>query len=814
MSIRRTDDALRGGLVVRISTNVMALGAWRNLVETTSGLSKTLERLSSGQRINRAADDAAGLTISEMMRAQIRGLNQALRNAQDGISLVQTAEGALGQIHAILQRLRELAVQASTDTLTDANRDEVQKEVRQLIDQINQIANTTHFNTIKLLNGTVSGPEASPAQIEGSEVTAPLVIEGPTAGYAQGQPIPDTGHAGSTPKAQPAYAKGSQDLTSPWAWNFSGLSVTQRTLKIRADGTDYFVTLSENVYASEAELLNEINARLASAGAPVVASISKDNSRLVLTHFFPGSEHAVEVVDLDPADPNDAYSRLLGGHVQVGGVDQGDVWLHSITDGYVTGSVKITDPGLQASPITFSAPDADSFVLRYTTDGVNWTSVTVVLPSKTYDGSGPGRMRHDLLADLQAAIDSAVGGPGIIQADFEPDHTLRLTVVGGGVGSAVEVQRDVRTYWDGSGWVSVVDAAMDRLFGDGATHLHYTGEPANNALSFLLNGEPAMVTLSSGHYDDTDAVVAELNAQFAARDIDATASNAGGAVRITSNRVGSTSSVTNVSGSAAPELNLGAATEVAGSSGNALLALQVDGEEVLAALPEGTYTDPTVLAAALEQAINEATQTASDVSVRYRDSRFVITSGTAGSSSRLVVRPLPENDAAPTLGLQGLSDEGTDAGPMTIQIGANVGEAMSFAIADARAQALGLTTTDASADGFDPEQPLSNDGVTEYVISLKTRSDAERALEAIDEAIRQISSERSHLGAVQNRFEMTVSNLLIAAENLTAAHSRIRDADMAREMMEFVRQQILMQSGTAMLAQANLVPQSVLQLLG
>ena len=117
--------------------------------------SKSMERLSSGFRINRAGDDAAGLAISEKMRGQIRGLKMAQKNAQDAISLIQTAEGALQETHAILQRMRELAVQAANDTNTLDDRREIQKEIEQLKSEIDRIANTTEFNTQKLLNGSL-----------------------------------------------------------------------------------------------------------------------------------------------------------------------------------------------------------------------------------------------------------------------------------------------------------------------------------------------------------------------------------------------------------------------------------------------------------------------------------------------------------------------------------------------------------------------------------------------------------------------------------------------------------------------------------
>ncbi|OIQ09838.1 A-type flagellin [Moorella thermoacetica] len=138
---------------MRINQNITALNAYRNLTVTNNSLTKSMEKLSSGLRINRAADDAAGLAISEKMRGQIRGLNQAVRNAQDAISLIQTAEGALNETHSILQRMRELAVQSASDTNTNDDRAQIQKEIDQLAEELSRISNTTEFNTKNLLAG-------------------------------------------------------------------------------------------------------------------------------------------------------------------------------------------------------------------------------------------------------------------------------------------------------------------------------------------------------------------------------------------------------------------------------------------------------------------------------------------------------------------------------------------------------------------------------------------------------------------------------------------------------------------------------------
>lgn len=141
---------------MRINHNLNSLNAQRNMKINTEATAKSSEKLSSGLRINRAGDDAAGLAISEKMRGQIRGLNQASRNSQDAISLIQTAEGALNETHSILQRMRELAVQASSDTNTDEDRNQIGAEIAQLQDEIDRIAEQTEFNTTKLLDGTAT----------------------------------------------------------------------------------------------------------------------------------------------------------------------------------------------------------------------------------------------------------------------------------------------------------------------------------------------------------------------------------------------------------------------------------------------------------------------------------------------------------------------------------------------------------------------------------------------------------------------------------------------------------------------------------
>ena len=154
-----------------VQHNLTAMNANRNLSTVTGAQQKSTEKLSSGYRINRAADDAAGLSISEKMRGQIRGLNQASTNAQDGISLIQTAEGALNESHSILQRMNELATQAANDTNTSTDRNALQQEMDQLTSEIDRIRSTTQFNSMNLLDGTFTGKNLQVGALSGQSIS-------------------------------------------------------------------------------------------------------------------------------------------------------------------------------------------------------------------------------------------------------------------------------------------------------------------------------------------------------------------------------------------------------------------------------------------------------------------------------------------------------------------------------------------------------------------------------------------------------------------------------------------------------------------
>jgi len=242
---------------MRINHNIAALNTYNKLSANTSATSKSLEKLSSGLKINRAGDNAAGLAISEKMRGQISGLNTASTNANDSISLIQTAEGALNETHSILQRMRELAVQSSNDTNTDADRGEIQKEINQLTKEIDRISNDTEFNTQKLLNGdkaiktttAVSGVTNSNVTVEAGVAGGTYRINTTvTAATASGVATTGTGFSGytTTEVATTDLKAGSYTLTVDSAANTATLS-------------DIDGRLIESIDTTKTKVIGEIN---------------------------------------------------------------------------------------------------------------------------------------------------------------------------------------------------------------------------------------------------------------------------------------------------------------------------------------------------------------------------------------------------------------------------------------------------------------------------------------------------------------------------------------------------------------------------
>ena len=227
-----------------VQHNLSAMNTSRQLNGVTSSLSKSTEKLSSGYRINRAADDAAGLSISEKMRSQIRGLNKASDNAQDGISLIQVAEGALNETHSILQRMNELATQAANDTNTSTDRKAIQQEVDQLTSEIDRIRSTTQFNTQNLLDGKFSAKNLQIGSLSGQSISISVSNMNATSLGVNGLKVSSFSGAGEAmSKIQVAIDKVSTQR--------SKLGALQNRLEHTINNLD---TTSENTQAAESRI--------------------------------------------------------------------------------------------------------------------------------------------------------------------------------------------------------------------------------------------------------------------------------------------------------------------------------------------------------------------------------------------------------------------------------------------------------------------------------------------------------------------------------------------------------------------------------
>lgn len=699
---------------MRINHNIASLNTYRQLEMNSTNTQKNIEKLSSGLRINRAGDDAAGLAISEKMRGQIRGLDQAQRNSQDAISMIQTAEGALNETHSILQRMRELAVQSVNGTNTDADRARIQDEITQLADEVNRIGNTTEFNTQKLINGTKNLTEATSAVKNASS-------------------IEKIGAAADLFTVRAAATAGSG----------TGLAVTGGV-------TIHDGTVGKYTFGVSA-------GTLAADGSSTVysAGIDEDHSELTVK-----IGNTVRTIALDYATINAGDDSDLVADLQT-----------KLQTAFSGGPVSGTDSGAA------------------TLGGATMT-VTISGGSLLITDGNAGR-----------GVDS------------------KISILGGNAAAILS---------NGS------DVAENGNAANNSITINYTKDGGATPLS-------ATFTLASGTYNDALALATEIenksNVALAADageiTFSADAAGLGQSIKWTTTTAGKNNGITSITGTAGALAGLTEATITLGKAKNDTFTVNVDGDNYNVTIGATDYSDKDVLANTLQAAINGAIAGAGKtnfvevktLAVADTDRvRFQISSSREGAASRIAVS---NTELASGLGFNAVAvtgQNGQDAS-VTYQIGANKDQHLKLAMGDMRSEALGLTAsatgagTVTLADGVTVadvtygSETVTNGTDTEYVIDASSSDAANEAITIINNAIEIVSKERSKLGANQNRLEHTINNLGTTAENLTASESRIRDVDMAKEMMEFTKNNILSQAAQAMLAQANQQPQGVLQLL-
>ena len=615
-----------------INTNIPALNTHRQMGINQNAMEGAMEKLSSGLRINRAGDDAAGLAISEKMRAQINGLDQASRNAQDGISMIQTAEGALEETHSILQRMRELAVQAGNDTNVDVDRNEIQKEINQLTSEINRIGNTTEFNTQRLLNA--DGVDA-------------VGIENVETGIREN-----------------GWIQVPEDMIR----DFFGLEAEEGT-ELRLEFID-----------------------------------DPDSSTLASVSYNTGNTDQVMTINMHFFSPSEGVS----GEINNTAISNDRIIAHEMTHAVMA-----------------SAYSAESFMEmpKWFVEGTAEFIPGADERLLSHIGDGSGGIDQDALNDLQ-------------------DRAVEL-LEGSGPGFGNSPEGTSFDYAAGYAITKYIDSAL-------STGIDFDDfmQDIQTRTNSGTNGETALqeAIAASTDFTDFDAFVSEVEGS-------------------------------------------GSGDSLSDYINGLTLDPSVDTGSIAGRSHGGGDLDNT--------AVIDNASASGDVSNRFN----VL---------------FPDQDEVTT--------------DITFQIGANQGQSLTMELRDMRASALqiaggdeeSVTANDGSEAFFTESKSDASFGVTdgtdnevqEYALDVTTHEKASAAVSVFNDAIEEVSSFRSDLGALQNRLEHTISNLDNASENLSAAESRIRDVDMAAEMMEMTRANILSQASQTMLAQANQSPQSVLQLLG
>ena len=658
---------------MRINTNMAALNSHRMLQNSSISSAKNLEKLSSGKRINRASDDAAGLAISEKMNAQIRGLKMASRNALDGVSLVQTAEGAMGEIHAMLQRMRELSVQAANGTMSTEDRKAIQDEINQLTSEVNRIGNGTEFNKLNILQGN-QGPNSNTIINKMSTGEPAQVVIG-------------------------AIAKTPFDSADA----FQLLTETD-TLSVVVNGKETIVNLqgfSTTTNLSYGDFLERVNDAL---GDDAVAYFNDNGSILVKTNQAGGGQ-AIE---------------FKGSQVTLDKLFTiGSITAFSNTVPYAPEVPE--DPGPPVVPAVPAVPAEYIFTIdnnfvageKIQIGDEIFTFVDVLstppVPSEVLVG--------DIEADTATALSTAITA----------GTTYNATPTGG------VITLTQKTASPNTLSTPTVSPQTTKAFG-------VAENPANNSQGTIFFSEMpekgSFITIGNTRIDFYD------------------------------------SSQEPYTGTNVP-IDLNASADVEALVSNLISNLNIDGV-TLSALPGNSRT------------IN-------------------ITADAVGFAGNVIT-------------LEGTLKDFN----VNLQVGANAGQGFRLEVGDTRALALKIsadkpTGNPGVAGAAYVEIPNVTNGIkpafVEYSLDVMDEDKATAAIEVFNNAIITVASERSKLGAIQNRLEKTIANLDNTAENLTAARSRIEDTDMALEMSEFTKFNILQQAGTSMLAQANQQPQMMLQLL-
>ena len=777
-------------MALRISFNAAAQVAQRSLSRSQEIAAQSSRRLASGLRVSSAADDAAGLAIAERLRNQVRGLTQAARNAQDTVSLVQTADAALAETHRLLGRMRELAVLAANDTMTASDRAIIQTEVRALGAEVDRVASATQFNGVTLLdkNAAVSlhgGGSGLGAQIGADGATASNLLR-VVVGAARTR---DLGDVATLHGLDAAITGGPQTFTADLV---TGLT-----------------------YNATVDTLFDLRDTINTAGAGFTATVTGGTLKL------DSGNTSLALV----SDTGSALSTLFGTANPVTAQQQAQAST-TVSEIGVASSGTVT-LSVDVAAGTGGAPDASTLQeVGIATGGTMRATATVSATAAATDqhtvgevGSSDGQLRIDIfdasgthtapsitvsylasetLATVAARAASllnnyqwpAVGGTG--DGGIPPTVDFGATTAGAmsiTFAPGASVNTDTFTVADVSGTLA------QRLGIDSGTKA--TSQTSSGVQTVA---QTEYVDVAYTATDTLEAVRARL--QAALRSIDVVASSTSG------NLIGAT--VTIASGTFTVATNdADASLTITGAPAG--LGLAASGTTIT-----GAQLDTQAQSEAVSVAY-AASDTLATVASRVQSA--IRSVGAVGFSSTSSV-----STATVDMGV-------SNAGMLTIDLLDPVGNAVVGSISDtgglASALLLGATPNAAATTSTgivrETRYTLSSTAYASGASSLSsgsggtldvsTQTAASGAISLLDAAVTQVSASRASLGAVQARLESASRSLAVATENAAAAQSRIADADVAEEMSQLVRAQIVEQAGISVLAQANQAPSMVLQLL-
>lgn len=825
-----------------INSNIMSLNAQRNLTTSQGELSTAMERLSSGKRINSAADDAAGLAISNRMTSQVRGLNQAIRNANDGISLIQTAEGALEESTNILQRMRELSIQSANGIYSDGNRSSLNAEVEQLKAELTRIAETTSFNGLKILDGSLGDVDLQ----VGSEANQTITL-------AVGSGF----DAESLGASEDGVSSGSFTLAETTSTAQSG---TSGSLEALAEGDLEINGVSVPAAQSSYDTVSTTdNTASAISLAAAINSVS-DETGVV-------AEANQATVTFDSIDA--ATDDIAAGDITINGVDIGAV---TLTDNNVD-----TQGGELVNAIN-AVSDQTGVTAAYdsTNDQLTFTSVDGRNIQIAIDDAA--NAATDLMQGLSVSSDTVYGGTVTLRSNEEIDiagnDPASLGLTAGAV--AANTTEALEPTLSNASTMTLTVAA--------------TGTAATTTSGdFVLNGQDIIYTsaatsTSTGTALSVTNLMAAINALSDTTGITATSDTAGQITLTASAGVDITveSDATDLANADTIGISGGSANILADTLATSDTAA---GTSPFTAMTNGDLTingytvdfDGTTATAATEQsalggdasaqftalAIN-STEGLKDqvVATAYTEANLgEVTAGEADEAFSLVINglvvdidnPIEDGDANgniagtlnaafadiantdPTNDAAGLLASINDAGELiitaddgrniTVSVGATAnGESLlgNFDVTEQNSVTAKGTVALEAKDGYSVGEiggdkrslaGIESGGDSIADIDISTAAGAQDAIDVIDRALDTINSARGDLGAASNRLDFTINNLSSVSENAAAARSRIQDADFAAESAALSRAQVLQQAGTAMLAQANAAPQQVLSLL-